>query len=206
MKCYSYIVARDYGFAPNPFGTYCTLATCKPGIRKAAQVGDWVIGTGSAKYHPKNRLVYAMRIDEKIDYNEYWNDPRFQYKKPILNGSLKQMYGDNIYHYDLILKKWIQEDSHHSNPDGTENEYNLKRDTGSIYVLISCYFWYFGKNPIVIPTEYIDTLCLKARGYKCIRDIQALSKFYKWLENNFSKKYNSDPQLFTTFKRYDGIS
>ena len=34
MKLYSYIVARDFGFAPNPFYGFCTLATCKPKIAK----------------------------------------------------------------------------------------------------------------------------------------------------------------------------
>ena len=44
-KCclYSYVITRDYGFAPNPFGGICTLATCKPGIRNHATVGDWVV-------------------------------------------------------------------------------------------------------------------------------------------------------------------
>lgn len=51
MKLYSYIVARDYGFAPNPFFGICTLATCKQKIRSAANVGDWVIGTGSKDYN-----------------------------------------------------------------------------------------------------------------------------------------------------------
>src|SRR5712671_5339411 len=34
MRLYSYVVARDFGFAPNPFFGVCTLATCKPDIRK----------------------------------------------------------------------------------------------------------------------------------------------------------------------------
>ena len=44
MKIYSYIVKRDYGFAPNPFYGYCTLATCKPVIRKHAEIGDIIQG------------------------------------------------------------------------------------------------------------------------------------------------------------------
>ncbi|MFH1865797.1 MAG: hypothetical protein ABIK85_07930, partial [Candidatus Eisenbacteria bacterium] len=39
MRLFSYIVARDYGFAPNPFCGVCTLATCKPKIRESASVG-----------------------------------------------------------------------------------------------------------------------------------------------------------------------
>ena len=48
MKFYSYVIPRDYGFAPNPYFGYCTLADCKPGIRKMAQTGDWVAAFGAA--------------------------------------------------------------------------------------------------------------------------------------------------------------
>ena len=44
MEYYSYVIKRDFGFAPNPFGEFCTLATCKPVIRKVANVNDWVFG------------------------------------------------------------------------------------------------------------------------------------------------------------------
>jgi len=43
QSLYSYVVRYDSGFAPNPFGGYCTLATCKPEIRKTAQLGDWLV-------------------------------------------------------------------------------------------------------------------------------------------------------------------
>lgn len=95
---YSYIVARDFGFAPNPFGGYCTLCTCKPLIRKNAQVGDWILGTGAkTRYDIAGRLIFAMQVSEILSFEEYWNDRRFQNKKPRFNGSLKQCFGDNIY-------------------------------------------------------------------------------------------------------------
>lgn len=43
-KIYSYIVAEDNGFAPNPFGKACTLACCKPDIRQHAKTDDWILG------------------------------------------------------------------------------------------------------------------------------------------------------------------
>jgi len=46
-KIYSYIIRVDDGAAPNPYGDICTLTICKPKIRKAADEGDWIIGTGS---------------------------------------------------------------------------------------------------------------------------------------------------------------
>lgn len=93
MRNFSYKIEHDFGLAPNPFGGYCTLAVCKSSIRsnKGLEVGSWIIGTGSKKLKNANKLIYAMQVGEKLTFNEYWNDPRFQYKKPIINGTLVQM-------------------------------------------------------------------------------------------------------------------
>src|SRR5690349_11369247 len=99
-KVFMYVVDRDFGFAPNPFHGYCTLATCKPRIRKNANVEDWVIGMGGARLRATGRCVYAMRVTEKLTFNEYWANPLYFDKKPVRNGSNKMMVGDNIYHYD----------------------------------------------------------------------------------------------------------
>lgn len=64
MKLYSYVLTHDTGFAPNPSGEYCTLACCKPRIRKSAQVDDWIIGTGSTNNVGHDHL-YAMKVTEK---------------------------------------------------------------------------------------------------------------------------------------------
>ena len=151
-KLYSYIVARDYGFAPNPFYGFCTLATCKPRIRKSAAIGDWIIGTGSKRKNKAGHLVYAMRVTETMPFDEYWNDPRFQRKKPDPYGSEKQGYGDNIYHRDSSLTdEWKQLDSHHSRGDGSPNLKNIERDTGVDRVLISDDFIYCGGSGPLIP-------------------------------------------------------
>lgn len=208
MKCYSYVISRDYGFAPNPFGYYCTLATCKPSIRKMANIGDWVIGTGSARYQQTEHLVFAMKVSEKLTFNQYWNDFRFLYKRPVLNGSLKQTYGDNIYYQDQ--SGWHQSDSHHSNKDGTANMHNLTRDTSFPFVLISNYFFYFGKNAVRIPPQFMakngDRICKKGQGYRCRFTNSFVESFIKWLTNSYSPGYLGDPMLMTNFERYDGIS
>lgn len=68
MKLYSYRIPVDDGAAPNPYWDICTLVICKPAIRRTAQVGDWVIGTGS-KNSPigniEDKLVYAMKVTDK---------------------------------------------------------------------------------------------------------------------------------------------
>lgn len=162
---YTYAITRDFGFAPNPFHGFCTLATCKPDIRKSAKVGDWIIGIGGHTLRTaQKKCIFLMKVSEKISFQEYWSDHRFSLKKPSRNGSRVQMLGDNIYHKDGN-EAWIQEDSHHSNPDGTYNRKNLNRDTGRCdQVLISDFFLYFGSNAIEINLESI--------GYKRIRNFK----------------------------------
>lgn len=207
MVLFSYVITRDYGFAPNPFGKYCTLATCKPLIRKTARVGDWIIGTGSnsKKYKMGDRLIYAMRVDEKLSYSEYWNDSRFQYKKPVMNGSKKQKYGDNIYYFDQLLNKLVQVNSHHSLEHGITNSINYNRDISGKYVLISKYFWYFGEAAPRIPEELIGDIVKNGIGYKKIVNQNIINCFTTWLSKNFEMGYRGMPCLFKgEFKRYYG--
>lgn len=202
MKLYSYVIPRDFGFAPNPFYGYCTLATCKPKIRKSASVGDWVIGTGPKPKKLDGKIIFAMQISEKLSFNQYWHDGRFKWKKPFFNGSLKQTYGDNIYHYDN--EQWHQEDSHHSYPDGTINYLNLNRDTSSDNVLISTLFFYFGKHPMQIPDYLITKICRNQRTPLVVTDEGCIKEFKLWITTNFEQGVNSDPRLFNTFRRYRG--
>ncbi len=210
MQCFSYIVARDYGFAPNPFLGTCTLATCKPRIRETAKIGDWVIGTGSKAFGFKNMLIFAMRVSTKTDFNEYWHDQRFQCKKPFSNGSLKQMYGDNIYTYNAESHEWLQENSHHSNDDGSINQRNMKRDLGSKFVLISEEFYYFGKKAISIPAKFRNknsvNICLESQGYKCKFPEDFVGEFIDWIQGNNELGYLGDPIQFKKFERYKGPS
>ncbi|MCD9576334.1 hypothetical protein [Flavobacterium soyae] len=178
MNIYSYKITRDYGFAPNPFGIYCTLACCKPHIRKKAVVGDWIIGTGAVQNGLLNHLLFLMKVTEKITFQEYWNDDRFNYKKPVINGSLKQIHGDNIYYFQD--DKWFQVDSHHSLHNGEENEKNLIQDLSGEYVLISDYFVYLGDKCLKVPDAYLE-LCptSKQRDYITIRNEELVERFIK---------------------------
>ena len=203
---YVYVVARDYGFAPNPFYGLCTLATCKPDIRQGAQIGDWIIGVSSKARGHVSKLVYIMEINQKISLDQYWNDPIFLIKRPVMNGSLKQHYGDNIYHYSVAQKRWIQIDSHHSNEDGSTNFYNLNRDTKRNYVLISTHFYYFGRNMVRIPVKF-QTEIKSVRGYRKIINKKFLKVFLSWISGKYNQGYNGVPLLFENiFERYDGVS
>lgn len=153
-KVFSYKLVRDYGFAPNPFHGICTLGTCKPQIRKGARVGDIIIGCGSKALELEGRIIFAMRVSQKMSFQEYWEHENFKIKRPNLRASKSMAYGDNIYHRNG--DGWIQEDSHHSFAGGRLNEDNLKRDTGSDNVLIGQEFVYWGASAIEIPAHLRD--------------------------------------------------
>jgi hypothetical protein len=154
MKLFSYVVRWDHGFAPNPFHGVCSLATCKPGIRNTAAIGDWVLGTGPSRRHYQDKAIFLMKVTEITTFNGYWHDPRFLAKRPVLNGSFKVRFGDNIYHRSAN-GAWIQEDSRHSQLNAVENAKNLKRDTGlTDKVLLSTEFIYWGDQAPTIPPAF----------------------------------------------------
>ena len=187
MKLFSYVVARDFGFAPNPFYGACTLATCKPRIRSAAAAGDWIVGTGAkTKYDLAGHLLYAMRVDEILSFDAYWNDRRFLFKRPVDNGSLKQLYGDNIYR--RIGSRWAQANSHHSLKDGRRNLKNVARDTSVDRVLVGRPFVYFGGAAPRIPIRFRpykptgEDVCCPGVGHRVLSEELART-FERWLSS-----------------------
>ena len=148
INYYFYIVARDYGFAPNPFYEFCTLACCKSKIRNKAQKGDWIIGLGSEQLNCRESIIFAMKVTETLTFNQYYKDKRFSLKKPYIDGSLKTMHGDNVY-YQNSKNQWIQDDCHHNHENKTIRCQNIKKDTSVNRILISNYFFYFGSNSLI---------------------------------------------------------
>lgn len=196
----SYIITRDFGFAPNPFQGVLTLATCKPRIRKSAEVGDYLIGNS-----PKatgNKLIYMAKVDEIITFDQYWTDPRFQNKKPVMNGSFKTLYGDNIYHHEA--GEWIQANSHHSQENGLVNHANLDRDTSTTdRVLICPKFFYLGASMIDI-AEQFPSCIYQGRGHRTVTE-EECKALWQFLENNYPEGGLIDyPNLFRSFTRYNG--
>jgi len=192
---HSYIVAYDSGFAPNPFNGFCTLATCKPDIRKRASLGDWIVGTGSNRQGVRRGgfLVHAMRVREALTFVEYWNDPRFEKKKPNLHGSYRMACGDNIY-CPLEGGGWRQLNSYHSGEDGTAVQKHISRDTSVDRVLISDDFVYFGAEGPKIPDVLRDAgLVLSGRGRKKVEEPASIANFETWLEGLGVKGYQGRP-------------
>ena len=149
-KLYAYSVKIDQGLAPNPFWGYCTLSCSKPEIRNNAEIGDWVVGvTPTAK---GSKIIYAMKVAERLTYNEYFHDERFQEKKPVFGFGIKKekSIGDNFYEFKV--NRYIARESAPGNQDrvSKKNKRNYDHDQKSEYVLISAEneFYYFGSQPV----------------------------------------------------------
>ncbi len=190
-RIHSYVVRYDSGFVPNPFYSYCTLATCKPSIRRSADIGDWVVGSGSNDGESVRRgghLAYAMRVTEAMTFDEYGRDPRFESKKPYRNGSRKQSCGDNIYFRAAAGVAWQQRDSFHSRPDGWLNPDHVARDTGVNRVLISNDFGIdFGVRALRFlmncKISNVALLCKTGIGLTAFDDAQLVGNLEQWIRN-----------------------
>jgi hypothetical protein len=187
-----YVVDRDFGFAPNPFHGFCTLATCKPVIRRVAKESDWVIGMGGTRLRATGRCIFAMKVSRSITFNEYWTNPIYRDKRPIRNGSLKMIVGDNIYHHSNGA--WQQLDSHHSLPDGTSNIHNVENDTQTNAVLVSDHFFYFGSAALEIPPLILQNLGYSNRRHHRTFTSVAAQPLISFIEaNSIRNRTSADP-------------
>ncbi len=203
---YIYVVDRDFGFAPNPFHGFCTLATCKPRIRKSAQVADWVIGVGGARLKATGRIVFAMKVTRTKSFDAYWSDPSYLDKRPVRNGSQTMMVGDNIYRWNTASKTWSQADSHHSHPDGSPNIDNVANDTIVDRVLLSEHFFYFGRGAPSVPANLFTAIGFRnGRNHRSYRENEC-KELLNWISHTFRASLNlvmADPFDFaSSHKRY----
>lgn len=209
MINFSYKLEHDLGLAPNPFGKYCTLAVCRGDIRRNSycQEGSWIFGTGSVSLKCEHKLIYAMQVEEKIEFQEYWEDQRFQYKKPIIieDAGLHQLYGDNFYHKDVNSNKWIQERSAHSEKDGSQSDEHTRKDTDGRNVLISRKFYYFGDHAIDVPKNiFEDICCTKGPGRYVKRKAlpeAAVVEMVNYLESRYRIGIHGDPINWATYHK-----
>ena len=203
MRLYRYVMPRDFGFAPNPFFSFCTLACCKPKIRRAAQLGDLVVGINGTPPNKKpkqqqDRIVYAMRVTETLSFNDYWDDPRFQNKKPNFHSSRMYAFGDNIYRKDGN-GLWFQADSHHTLPNGAPNDFNIRTDTSADRVLISDDFAYWGGSGPLRSNPDIEVWASAVfdggrRAHKCNFDERTINSVTAWFAALPDRGYLGRPE------------
>jgi hypothetical protein len=177
MKLSAYIVKFDTGFAPNPFGRHCTLACCKPTIRRCAKKDDIVVGTASARYPHAGKLVYAMRVAEVLPYQRYWDDPRFRRRRPSPVTAISRR-GDNIWH--KVGGRW------RIAPGAVHDLRHRNRDTGGVNALVATEFFYFGREAISVPDRFAGLLAT-TQGHKNTYDSEIIGRFWNWIGRSAPK-------------------
>jgi hypothetical protein len=160
-KLYSYIVAKDSGFAPCVTKNLLTLACCKPKIRSAGRQGDWVMGTTPKKRGP-GKLVFLARIGEKVTFADYYR--RFSKASPKRVDVIYRPAGNGLYRQV---------------PNPYHGSKQTPKDTGTDSVLLSSEFVYYGGSATPIPNEFQDIIAI-TQGHRKIRHSRLVSPFLAW--------------------------
>lgn len=202
-KLYSYCVRNDAGAAPNPFWGICTLVICKPVIRRSAQVGDWVVGLGSANSpigDVSNKVVYAMKVTGKMTMEKYDQFCQEQYPNKIPNWrgrDYRLRIGDCIYDYSQGDSPKLRLSVHDNG--------NRQRDLGGQYALLSIHFYYFGDKPVQLP-ESLYFVIKQGQGHKSNANDPYVEAFVEWIETKYKvNKLYGEPQLKPRFIREGDI-
>jgi hypothetical protein len=168
----TYIVTEDTGFAPNPFGEWCTLAACTPNHMSAQlNEGDRIVGFLSKSR--QNKFLFAMEILSVMQMGDYFTDPRFESKKPQKSSDWRERCGDNIYE-QLADGTWVQ----HENYSHTTRA-EKRQDTKHPKVFIASKFWYCGKDSLVVPAQYAPLI--PGRGIRCNHSPDLVEQFMRWV-------------------------
>lgn len=172
-RIYSYVITHDFGFAPNPFGGICTLATCKPAIRMHAKEGSWLVGTGSARAGLRGKLIYAAKIHTVCTLEQYGLDPQYAVKIPSSIKTEWSFHGDNIYVLDEDGRWYQRSNPHH-------DESHITRDLKGLNVLVSKEFWYFGAEAKLLPDD-LQPIVKAGPGHKCTSSAEVILRLEQWL-------------------------
>lgn len=178
-RLFTYTIRTDAGSAPNPFNGMCSLAICKPKIRRVAKRGDWVAGLGSASSPSgdlSGHLVYAMKVDEVLSLRDYdlLAQERWPHRIPNINSAaLQDRLGDCIYDFSGGSPK---------QRPGVHDRGNISNDLGGKNVLISRDFYYFGSSARRLPDQLVP-ICHQMPGHRSDANDSYIDQFVEWVRS-----------------------
>ncbi len=173
-RIYYYILSYDGGIAPCIDGGLLTLAICKPGIRRKASRGDWLIG-----FSPKEMgwtLSFIAKVSDKIRGDEYYGSGSYDGRS------------DCIYKLDSSGEFSLRSSRIHNHPKnrardvgGKENNYR------NAWILKSDRFWYFGGHALKVVGSQTPNLVEKlerlSQGYRVNHSVLARAELETLIEN-----------------------
>ncbi|NIZ46629.1 hypothetical protein PVA44_04960 [Entomospira nematocerorum] len=200
-QIYSYIVAEDNGYSPNPFWGVLTLPWCKPPLRKAiatfasnkntsdiTALGIWLVGLSRKQKDGSNHIIFIAQITEILSHHDYFI--AYPSKRPNMDSSYAHIHhvGDNAYYFDEKSGIYESIPSVHSNDDAMQ-----QRDLSIPSVLISKHFLYYGSNSLPLPSNLIE---LKVgQGFKSTFSNDTKATLYDYIQTNQNNGYPSGQVL-----------
>jgi len=185
-RLFTYKVRFDGGTAPNPFNKVCTLAICKPIIRRVATKGDIIAGFGI--HGESNQLVYVMIVEERLCWKEYIKRCNSELQGKIPKS--EKDFGDCIYEVDefgnVAKVPRLDTRSRHN-----ESSYSKDVERGK-NVLLGKIFWYFGsgekyKDSLRLPKELKEIVPYK-QGHRSNANRNLAQEFIKWFNQIIIEK------------------
>lgn len=175
-KIYRYVHAHDTGMAPNPRHGQLTLATCKPGIRAVASVGDWVVGCFPS---PLNKLVsWAGRVSETIpvgEYSKFHPQREDAIYRVSEKGALERRPGFNVGYHEPVQN-------------------HLADYRGKVLLFDPTATWYFGADGQELP-PILEHLAASGQGHRVnFRKNGDLEALIDWLAEIGPASLNGQPR------------
>ena len=180
MTLYSYCLRIDDGAAPNPYWGTCTLAICKPAIRRTAKVGDWIMGNGSKgewDHHDISQsMVYAMEVTRVLSMEQYDTFCRTKLVQKIpdwTSPDYARKVGDCIYDFGSGIEPVLRPSIHDKN--------NRQTDLSGQRVLLSTHFYYFGNTPVPLPRNLLG-IVHSTQGHRSHANDPYIEDFLRWVK------------------------
>ncbi len=133
-RIYFYKLMVDAGAAPCVQRGMLSLAICKPMIRSGAEVDDLIFGFTASSRDPRNRLIYAAIITEKLLEGKYYERDKYTSRDDCIYECRKGRY---------VRRK---DAKFHNNPGDLPHDLGEYPEYPRANVLLSTDFRYFGAN------------------------------------------------------------
>jgi hypothetical protein len=174
VRVFTYVMVVDDGGAPNFDRPFVTLALCKPSVRKHAAIGDLILAfTGRALGNEPHAIRWAGIVSEKLEFESYWRDRRFEGKKPQSKSAMP----DNIYRPSI---NGLQLE-----PNKKHTESHVRTDLSGKYVLVFKESWQFGPTSPILPLNFGLRMIHGRRGHRVHElDESTFKELKRWLDKN----------------------
>lgn len=148
--------------------------------------GDYIAGFTSSKLsnqydHGFEKLIYIMKVTEKMSYSEYHENSKFKKKIPS-NKSRRSRAGDNIYKLKNRCYTQVKTQNH-------AGEDEIKIDMQCRQVLISNQFFYFGSKPISIDRFAIKKPKVQSAYGVLTSDQREIEKLWRHLKSIYKMNH-----------------